>query len=315
MSRWGADGLLVLTAIIWGTAFIAQKTALDDLGAAAFVGLRFVLGAVCLAPFAAWELARRRAVADGLGAAATNDDPHGIPIFRGAVLWLALSIGGVFCAGALLQQYGLMVTSVTNAGFLTALYVVITPFLAWWLLRRPPVVQVWPAAALSLFGVYLLSGADFRQLTWGDAVMAVGAVFWALHVVLIGMFVPRTAAPLTIVAFQYAVTGVVALLIAAVTETVTLSAVLAAGPELLYAGILSGALAFSLQAIAQRYTPPSEAAVILSSESLFAMLAAVILLGETVTVIAGVGCAMILAGILLVELGASLWPARRGRAL
>lgn len=310
MSRWSADGLLILTALIWGTAFIAQKTALDDMGPAAFVGFRFLLGAACLAPFAVWEM-RRRAARAAMDPNPTRPHPAREPLFAGATLWLVLGIAAVFCAGALLQQYGLLATSVTNAGFLTALYVVITPLLAWALLGRPPVWQVWPAGLLAVGGVYLLSGADITQLTWGDAVVAIGAFFWAAHVVLIGIFVPRTEAPLTITALQYVLTAAVALVIAVATESISLAALIAVAPELLYAGVMSGALAFSLQAIAQRYTPPSEAAVILSSESLFAALAAVLLLGEVLTPVSAIGCALILIGILLVEVGPTLSGTRR----
>ncbi len=292
MTRRRANGLLLLTAFIWGTAFVAQSTAMASLGPFAFVGLRFALGALVLLPFAIWE-ARRY---PGLGV--TRDGG-----------WLLLT-GLVLFAAAVLQQAGLVSAPVTNTAFFTSLYVVIAPFLAFPLYGKAPHPVVWVAAPACVFGVWAVGGGSLTHLTWGDGLVIIGAVFWALHVILVGRVVQRTGRPLLLACVQFFVTGSLALLCATIFEGgIAVTAVRAAWVEILYAGLLSTGVAFTLQIYGQRHTHPTDAAILLSAETLFAALAGALLLGERLPLLGWFGCAVILAAILAVE----IIPSRKSR--
>ena len=283
MSRARAGLCLLVAAFIWGTAFVAQQTAMEDIGPWLFTGLRYTMSALIVLPFALRE-ARRGQTLGGTG------------------LQLMAVVGLAFFAGAILQQIGLMTTTVTNTGFLTGLYVVMVPFIAWALLRRAPHFIVWPAAVLSLGGTWLLGGGSFAALNEGDWLVLIGAVFWALHVALLGLGAQRTGRPVTFACAQFVIAGTIALAVGLATEPLNMDALMGAAPELLYAGVISGGIGFTLQAIGQQHTPPGDAAVILSGEALFAALAGGILLGDRLGLLGWIGCAAILTAILLVEL-------------
>ncbi|MBI1383939.1 MAG: EamA family transporter [Rhizobiales bacterium] len=315
MTRLQADFLLLLTAIIWGTAFVAQKTALDAVGPLSFAAARLLLSALVVAPLAILEVRRLRRLhgsghpADGAPALAPLGTPRSLALF--------LATGLAFCCGSLLQQVGMLTTSVTNTGFLTTVYVVLVPIVVWLFFRRPPAAYVWLAAAFSITGVWLIGDATLSALTVGDLLVLAGAVFWALHVVLVGMLVMRTGAPFLAVFVQYLLTSLIAALLLPAFETFDLSALARVVPELLYAGIVSGAIGFSLQAIAQRHTPAPEAAVIIGSESLFAAMAGALLLGERLSLLGAMGCALVFAAMLIVELtpvARRWWMRRTGAA-
>lgn len=283
MGRASANLILLLATAIWGCAFVAQQTAMASLGPFVFTGLRFALATLVVLPLAIGE-ARRG------------------PEVRGAGLWLFLAVGLIFFAAGILQQVGLKHTSVTNAGFLTALYVVMVPFIALVLFRHAPHPVVWPAAAVSLAGTFLLAGGEVDALTRGDLLVVAGALFWALHVAFLGYAAMRTGRPLTLACAQFAVCAVLGLGFGVPLEGVGLAAVQGAWIELAYAGLVSGGIGFTLQAVAQRWTPPSDAAIILSGEALFAALAAAILLGERLVPSGWAGAGLIMAAILAVQL-------------
>lgn len=292
MTRSFANLTLLFAAFIWGSAFVAQATAMQDIGPFLFTGLRFMLAAAAILPFALREHRR--------GGPVDRSD-------RGPILLTGL----IFFCGGVLQQIGIQYTSVTNAGFLTGIYVVIVPFTSWALFRSAPHAIVWPAALISVAGIFLLSGGGLVPLGFGDLLIITGSVFWALQVALLGLLVGRTGRPVSIAFVQFAVGGVLGLAIAPFVEPIEVDAIAAAGVEILYAGLLSGGFAYTLQAIGQRWTPPADAAVILSSEALFAAVAGAVLLGDRLTPAGLAGAALIMAAILLVQ----LWPLvrRRGR--
>jgi drug/metabolite transporter (DMT)-like permease len=290
MRRLHADILLLVTAAIWGLAFVFQKTAMDHVGPLTFIAARAVVGALALAPLA-WLEHRRAAV--------PLEDPAGLLRF---ILW-----GGLFFfLGAAFQQVGLKTATVTNAGFLTSLYVVMTPIAAWGLSHRRPNPVVWPAAALSFAGTWLLSGGRIEALSTGDALVAVSAIFWALHVVMTEG-AGRHARPVLYTASQFAVIFAIAAACAMPTETITLAGLAAAWPSIAYVGLLSSAVTFTLFSIAVRYTPASEATVIASTESLFAAAAGAWFLGERLPPIGWIGAVLILTAVVMVQM-----PLRRG---
>ncbi len=239
MSRLGADGLLLTTALLWGVTFVAQKYAAATMPALAFVAARFAVSAVALAPFALWEFRRK---------------PHA----PGRDEWrLALAIGLTLFLGTSLQQAGIETTSATNAGFLTACYVVLTPFVVWALSGARPRAIVLAAASVSLIGAWLLaSGAALAAPNIGDALVLAADFAWATGIALTPVFLARSGRPLLLAFVQYAVcAGLAALLLFDVRD----GASRARSPRLRRRssspGIISGALAYTIQIFAQAHTP------------------------------------------------------------
>jgi drug/metabolite transporter (DMT)-like permease len=283
MSRLKADLLILIAAAIWGLAFVFQKTAMGAVGPYTFIAARAVVAAIVLAPLAWFEANR-----------ATEAAPAD---FYRVVLW-----GGVaFFLGAAFQQVGLLTATVTNTGFLTALYVVIVPFLIWVSARQAPSTIVWIAAGLSFVGIWLLGGANLAAFNFGDGMVAICAVFWAVHVVVTGA-AGRHARPVTFTCLQFCVVAAIALVAAFTLETVTVAGLKAAWFEIAYVGVLSSAVTFTLVSIALRHAPASEAAILMSSENLIAALAAAVLLGERLGLINWSGAALIVAAGLLIQL-------------
>ncbi|HEY8191855.1 MAG TPA: DMT family transporter [Alphaproteobacteria bacterium] len=289
MTRLRADMILLLTALIWGAAFIAQKTGMEGLGPCGFTGARFLLSALVVLPFALRE--RARVIA---------------PMERRHLRWAAL-LCPVFFLAVVMQQAGMMTTTVTNAGFLTGLYVIFVPFCAWFLFRQRPSAVIWPAALLSLLGVYLLSGASLSAFTPGDWMVLSSAVFYGVQVALAGFLVQSCRRPLTLCLMQYVTCAALGLGLAFVFESgVSVAGLQANMIQILYAGLISGGIAYTLQLVAQQYTPPSDAAIILLGEAPFAALAGAVILGDRLDAAGLTGCALILAAALLVEAGVLL---------
>ncbi len=287
MRRLHADLLLVFAAVIWGVAFVFQKTAMDHVGPLTFIAARGAVAVLALAPLALYEQRRTEAAAD----------PR---VWR-----IALAGGVVFFAGAWLQQEGIKTASVTNTGFLTALYVVITPFVAWMAMGRVPSWLVWPAVVLSALGTWLLGGGSIGAFSGGDGLVALSAFFWAGHVVMTGT-AARYRRPIGFTVVQFAVVAVLAAIGAMALETVTLDGLRGAAWDIAFVGLLSSALTFTLLTVALQHTPPSEAAVIVSTETLFAAMAAYLVLGERLPGIGWIGAGLILLATLLIQLGPSL---------
>jgi drug/metabolite transporter (DMT)-like permease len=282
----------LLSAVIWGWAFVFQKSAMQHVGPLAFVAARGLLATLVLAPFAVRE-ARRPGTAFGIAA-------------------FGVAGGGAFFCGAWLQQAGLATATVTNASFLTALYVVITPFIVWVWYGAPPPRLVWPAAALSALGTWLLGGGTLAAFSRGDGLVALSSFLWALHVVISARAAVH-GRPITFSAIQFAIVGVLGTLGAAIFETTALDGLAAAWVDIAFVGVLSSAVTFTAMTAALRHTPAAEAAVIVSTETLFAAAAGYALLGERLTRIGWLGAASIVAGTLLIQVGAA-FARRRARA-
>jgi drug/metabolite transporter (DMT)-like permease len=288
MSRVNADLALLLAAAVWGVAFLFQKSAMDHVGPLAFIAARGAVAAVTLAPFA-WREHARAPTAPA-----------------GAAFWAIAAWGGAaFFVAAWLQQAGIRTASVTNTGFLTALYVVLTPFVAWAWSGKVPSPMVWPAVALSALGTWLLGGGALDAFSFGEGLVALSALFWAIHVVITGRAAPF-GRPIAFTAVQFAVVAALAAFGSALTETTTLGGLAGAAPDILYVGLLSTALTFTLLTVALQYTPPSEAAVIASTETVFAALAAYLVLGERLSALGWLGAGLILGAILLLQIGPAI---------
>jgi drug/metabolite transporter (DMT)-like permease len=287
MTRFRADLLLVLTAIIWGTAFVAQKALVSGIGPFGFAGARFILSFVVIIPFILRE--------SRMAGALTRRDILGAGL-----------VSLVFTASVILQQMGIAETTVTNAGFLTGLYVMIVPFMAWIFFRRPPSRLVWLASLMAIAGVWLLNGASLTTFGRGDWLVIACSVGFAVQMVMLGVLVKRTGRPMALSAFQYAAVALVGLGAGFGFEGLSFSILQANVMQIAYAGIISGGIAYTLQAVAQQYTQAADAGVILSGEALFAAMTGAWLLGDRLTLMGWSGCALIFTAMIMVEAGAFL---------
>ncbi len=291
MSRgiYKADSLLMLTAVIWGGAFVAQRVGMDHVGPLTFNGVRFALGALTLLPFA---LRGDRATEKERLQRLTN---------KQAVLGGGLA-GLVLFGGATLQQVGLVFTTAGKAGFITGLYVVIVPLLGM-LWRQWPGWGGWVGAIIAAVGLYFLSVTKEFNLAPGDAWVLASAFLWAIHVLLLGYLSPRVDV-LKLACAQYAVCCFLSLVVAGFMETITVHGLRGATIPILYGGVMSVGVAYTLQVVAQKVAPPTHAAIILSLEAVFAALAGWLILGEVLTSRGLLGCGLMLAGMTV----AQLWP-------
>jgi len=294
MSRYSANALLLLAGAIWGFTFVAQQTAMEYVGPFTFIALRFLVASLVVLPFALRE-------SNVGGSKASEQQAQPLPMLRPVHFVQYASIGLCLFAGMGAQQVALQTISVTNSGFLTSLYMIFTPFLGVLLFMQWPHRIVWPASFLAVAGIFLLAGGNFAALSTGDLLTILGAVFWALQIVLIGRFIANTQRPLALSVVQFAVTSLLAFCVALVFETWSMQQIVAAGKEILFTGIFSTGIAFSLQVIGQRYTTAPQAAIFLSSESLFAALFGAAVLGERIGMLGLTGCALIFIAMLAVE--------------
>ncbi|HOX27045.1 MAG TPA: DMT family transporter [Candidatus Krumholzibacteria bacterium] len=289
-----SDLLLILAGAIWGLAFVAQRVAMDHTGPLTFNGVRFAIGAAALTPLL-------RVLSRRLGPGATRPASWRVDLRRGLVLGLFLT------GGATLQQMGMVHTTAGKAGFITGLYVVLVPILgllAGERTRRP----TWLGALLAVAGLYLLSITSRLEMARGDLLVLAGAFFWAVHVLLVARWAPRTE-PVRLAALQFTACALASLAGALLFEQPTWAGILAARWPILYAGVLSTGVAYTLQVVAQRHAPPAHAAIILSLEAVFAVLGGMAILGESLSARGFAGCALMLAGMILSQV--ALGPRRR----
>ena len=285
-SRLRSDALLLLAALIWGSAFVPQVIGMAHVGPLTFTATRFALGALVVAPLAWREWRSLWRAGQAPGAAGLG--------------WIGL-LGTLMAAGAAMQQIGLLSTTVTNAVFLTALYVPLVPVLAWALLRQAPHWSVWPASLACLLGTWLLTGANLSTFSRGDAWVLASALPCAVHVLLVGRVANRLRGAFVLACGQFAVCAIVSGGLALAAEPISASALRLAAPAIAYTGLLSVGVAFTLQVVAQRHAHPADAAIIMSSETLFAAVFGAWLLGERLGPTGLAGCGLILAGIVLVQ--------------
>jgi drug/metabolite transporter (DMT)-like permease len=298
MSRTFAASLLLLCAFLWGMAFLAQKSAMFYMGPLSFTFVRYFIGSLVVMPLAIREYRRQRST----GYVVTSSQ------------WLRIGLLSLaFFAGVWLQQAALVTTSATNGGFITTLYVILTPLVTYLTYRTRPHPVVYVGAPLALIGIYLLTGADLTQLKGGDLLLLAGAVFWAVQVSMLGQLVKETNLPVFISTINFLFTAVLATIGAFAFEHPSLSSTLAGWVPLLYSAVFSTGVAFTLQAVGQQYVPSANAAIILSAESLFAALGGAIGLNERLPPLGYAGAAIIFVSIVLVE-ALPAWQARRATA-
>jgi len=279
--RLKADLLLFMVAIIWGTAFVAQGIAGQYKVAYLFNGVSFMLAAVILLPF----------IPKGIRRTKISKDQWKWMFVAGFVLFIATAM----------QQVGLLFTKVANASFLTSLYAVFTPFLLWIGFREKPHWLDLIAVTLAGIGAFLLSTSGRFQAQPGDSIELIGSLFWALHFVILGKFASKFES-VSFAAGQFFVGGFINLVVGLFIEDVSILRALPLLGAILYRATLSIGIGYTLQVWGQKHTPPTDAALILGLEAVFAVIAAWILLDQSLLLVQIVGCVTIFAGVLISQL-------------
>ena len=287
-----ADLLMLLAALIWGCSFVAQRLSLATIGPFFFTGIRFLLGALVVAGLSHWLKA-------------ADATPDTAPASRQRWPWAAGSVLGVVVAVSICaQQIGLAYTKVANAGFISSMYVIIVPILSLVTGQR----LRWGIVAGALcatVGLYYLSG-EHLTLSYGDGLELFGAAAISVQLMVLGSATQRYN-PLQLALVQNTVCALVCLSVAVFVETITLSDIRHAAVPIIYCGALSVGVGYAIQAIAQKDAVPAHAAIIFSMEGVFSALAAWIIIGETLSLHAIWGCALVVAGCVLSQVG----PLRR----
>ena len=283
MTRLQANFLLLLTATIWGFAFVAQRVGMLHIGPYTFNAIRFALGGLSLIPLIVATRRRRE---------------HKAPLRR--LLLGGLLAGAVLFAGASAQQVGLVYTTAGKAGFITGLYVVLVPLVGLLWGDRAPWLT-WVGAIVAVVGLYFLTVTERLTLAAGDAWVLLGALFWTTHVHLIARLIRRID-PLPLAAVQFAVCSLLSGATALFTESITWLGIDAALVPILYGGFMSVGVAYTLQVVAQRHADPTPAAIIMSLESAFAALGGWLLLSERLDTRGFLGAILMMAGMILAQL-------------
>ncbi|MBE6657715.1 MAG: DMT family transporter [Ruminococcaceae bacterium] len=291
--------MLLMTAMIWGFAFVAQRVGADHVGAMTFNGVRFALGALSLLP-AVLIFGRK------------------LPMDRDCkkqTFLASLAGGAALFVASLLQQWGVALTqSAGKAGFITSLYTVLVPVIGFLLLRRRTGIYTWIGAFLAVGGLYLLSMTGDERAGIGDLVLILGAIVWAAHILIIDYFNGKQINAIVFAMGQFAVCAVCNLMGAGLFEEITVSGIAAAGVPILYGGLMSVGVAYTLQIFGQRGADPTAASVILSTESMFSALGGIIILGESMPISGYIGCVLIFAGVIYAQLTPGSEPAQKEKA-
>lgn len=282
------SGLLALTALIWGVAFVAQSVGMDYMGPFTFNAVRFMLGGVVLVP--CMFLIRR-----------INREDH---LIRPDQLKAGI-IGGGLCglglfAGSILQQFGIMHTTVGKAGFITSLYILIVPLMGLFLHKKAP-VKIWVSVAVAMAGMYMLCVTEGLRIGRGDFYVFLGAIAFSIHILIIDYVSPK-ASGVFLSCIQFFTAGAISGILMLIFETPRISDITAAWIPVLYAGIMSCGVAYTLQVVAQKYVNPVVACLILSLESVFSLLAGWVLLKQVLSARELFGCVLVFSAIVLAQI-------------
>lgn len=293
MKKIKSLALLLMTAMIWGFAFVAQRLGADYIEVFTFNGVRFLLGGLSLIPVILLFEKREREVL-------VHKSRIKITVFAGVIAGLVL-----FTASAL-QQKGIEITgSAGKASFMTGLYTVLVPVFSI-LLGKKTTVNVWIGAVLAVVGMFFLCvvGENWTvswQIGYGDFVLLLNAVFWAIHILVIDRFVDRIYS-LRFAMTQFVFCGILNFVIAFLAEDISLAMMQKAVIPILYCGLLSVGVAYTCQIIGQKTADPTYASIILSTESMFGALGGAIILKEVMTASGYLGCSLIFAGVIISQL-------------
>ena len=279
---------LVACALIWGTTFIAQDTGMDNIGPFTFNSFRFFVGFLTILPFV--FLFEKKKTLDL------------IKNRKNQFFKLILPVGIFLFLGCIFQQVSLLYTDVANSAFFTIFYVPMVPIIVYFLFSERLHWSIWPSVLACVIGGYLLSDLNNSSVRFGDALVLIGALFWALHIVYIGKIIERFDIPFFIALIQNLIVAVLSLILVLFFEEINFSKIKLETVEILYAGILSGGAAFALQLFGQRNIPAAPAAIVMSLEGAVAAIAAWMILNQILGLDNIIGCILILSGVLFSQL-------------
>ena len=281
----------IVTTFIWGTAFIAQDTGMDNIGPLTFNFSRFVVGFITILPIAL-IFEKKKIVRE---ISSNSKLFYKYLIFMGVSLFL----------GTFLQQASLQYTNIANAAFFTVFYVPLVPILLFFIYSSKVHWSIWPSIGLCVFGVYLLSDFSNSEVMLGDALVILCSLFWALHIIYAGKFMETFDIPVFYAALQALFVATLSLLFAYFFEEINLSNILLESSSIIYAGVFSGGIAFTLQMFAQKNIEEAPAAIIYSLEGVFAALAGWIILNQFLDLSNMIGCILILIAVIFSQLAPS----------
>jgi len=281
MSKIKTDILLLISALIWGFAFVAQRAGMQYIGPFTYNAIRFAMGGLFLVPFVLKRNSSYKSSAK-------------INFKYGIILGLILFIASSF------QQIGIIYTTAGNAGFITGMYVVLVPIFGIFIGKKT-FKSTWVGALLAIAGLYFLSASENISMNFGNFLVLISSLFWAVHVLLIDNFAKKVE-PLIIACIQFLVTSFLCFIAMLFTETSTWSAIYSALAPLIYGGIISVGIGFTLQIIAQKKAHPTHAAIILSLEAVFAVIGGILILKEALNLNTFIGCLLMLAGMMISQL-------------
>ncbi|MBE0647639.1 MAG: DMT family transporter [Bacteroidales bacterium] len=282
-----SDVLLLLAAAIWGFAFVAQRVGMDYMGPFTFSAVRFSLGSLVLVPFLFF---RKKQAFNKLFPTKKE---------KTRIIWLQLLLGLLVFGGVSFQQYGLVYTTAGNAGFITGLYVVFVPVAGLFMGQRNH-FTIWIGVALAVAGLYFLSVREGFTINFGDALVLVCALIWTAHVIIVGHVAPRTD-PIRTAIIQFSICALFSWIVAIGVEEIAIQPILDALWPILYGGLMSVGIGYTLQVFAQQKAHPAYASIILSLESVFAVLGGWLILNEVVTGKILLGCCLMLTGMIVAQ--------------
>lgn len=290
--------LLMLAALIWGSAFVAQSVGMDYIGPFTFNSMRSFLGSLVLLPVI-WFMNRKKG---------TDEEKQGsadVEKLEKRLERKTLLKGGLFCgivltAASSLQQLGLVYTSAGKAGFITALYILIVPILGLFLKRKVG-MKIWIGVALAVVGMYLLCITSGFSIAYGDLLVLTCALAFSFHILVVDYFSPKVDGVM-LSCLQFFVCGILSAVLMVLFEQPDAGQILAAWKPILYAGILSSGVAYTLQIITQKHLEPTVASLLMSLESVFAVLTGWLVLHERLSTREMLGCVLMFAAIILAQL-------------
>ena len=281
----------IVTTFIWGTAFIAQDTGMDNIGPLTFNSARFVVGFLTVLPIALF-LERKKIKQEIIS------KPK---LFLKYLVFMGVSL----FLGTFLQQAALQYTNIANAAFFTVFYVPIVPVLLFFIYSKKVHWSIWPAISLCVVGVYLLSDFSNSEIMLGDGLVILCSVFWALHIIFAGKFMEEFDIPVFYAALQALFVATLSIIFSYMFEEIDISKILMESSSILYAGALSGGIAFTLQMYAQKNIEEAPAAIIYSLEGVFAAIAGWIILNQFLSNNNMIGCFLILVAVISSQISPS----------
>ena len=279
---------LIACALIWGTTFIAQDTGMDNIGPFTFNSVRFFVGFLAVSPFV--FLFEKQKITDQ------------IKSNRNQFIKLILPVGVFLFLGCIFQQVSLLYTDVANSAFFTIFYVPMVPIIVYFLFSEKLHWSIWPSVLACVTGGYFLSDFNNSSVRFGDALVLIGSLFWALHIIYVGKIIKQFDLPFFIALIQNLIVATLSFILVLLFEEINFSKIKLETIEILYAGVLSGGAAFALQIFGQKNISAAPAAIIMSLEGAIAAIAAWIILNQILGLDNIIGCTLILFGVLFSQL-------------